>query len=123
MATDDWAEIDLVLEQFGFRTSSHWDRDMKSYVINYIKDGDGSGLTAIDHYLMGRSHRPSAARSRGQSHEIVVDDDSPDGTWQVARHYGAGDPAVRVIRRIGERGLASAVLDGMAAAEGDKDLD
>ncbi|MXZ51867.1 MAG: glycosyltransferase [Acidimicrobiaceae bacterium] len=44
----------------------------------------------------------------GQSHEIVVDDDSPDGTWQVARHHGAGDPAVRVIRRIGERGLASA---------------
>ena len=57
---------------------------------------------------------------RGQSHEIiVVDDDSPDGTWQVARSHGAGDPAVRVIRRIGERGLASAVLDGMAAAEGD----
>ncbi|MYA13220.1 MAG: glycosyltransferase [Acidimicrobiaceae bacterium] len=55
-----------------------------------------------------------------QSHEIiVVDDDSPDVTWQVARHHGAGDPVVRVIRRIGERGLASAVLDGMAAAEGD----
>ena len=55
-----------------------------------------------------------------QAHEIiVVDDDSPDGTWRVARGRGAGDPAVRVIRRIGERGLASAVLDGMAAAEGD----
>ena len=57
---------------------------------------------------------------RDQSHEIiVVDDDSPDGTWQVARSHSAGDPAVRVIRRIGERGLASAALDGMAAAEGD----
>ena len=56
----------------------------------------------------------------GQTHEIiVVDDDSPDGTWQLARRHGAGDPAVRVIRRIGERGLASAVLNGMAAAEGD----
>ena len=56
----------------------------------------------------------------GQPHEIiVVDDDSPDGTWQLARRRGAGDPAVRVIRRMGERGLASAVLDGMAAAEGD----
>ena len=55
-----------------------------------------------------------------QPHEIiVVDDDSPDGTWQVARGHGAGDPTVRVIRRIGERGLASAVFDGMAAAEGD----
>lgn len=56
---------------------------------------------------------------RDLSHEIiVVDDDSPDGTWQAARRHGTGDPAVRVIRRIGERGLASAVLDGMAAAEG-----
>ena len=56
----------------------------------------------------------------GQSHEIiVVDDDSPDRTWQVARGHGTGDPAVRVIRRIGERGLASAVLAGMAAAQGD----
>ena len=56
----------------------------------------------------------------GQSHEIIiVDDDSPDGTWQRARRHGAGDPCVRVIRRIGRRGLASAVLDGMAAAEGD----
>ena len=57
---------------------------------------------------------------RGQSHEIiVVDDDSPDGTWQRARQYGAGDPSVRVIRRIGKRGLASAVLDGMATATGE----
>ena len=56
----------------------------------------------------------------GQPHEIIiVDDDSPDGTWQLARRHGADDPAVRVIRRIGERGLASAVLDGMAAATGD----
>ena len=30
----------------------------------YIKDGDGSSPTAIDHYLMGRSHRPSAPRLR-----------------------------------------------------------
>ena len=57
---------------------------------------------------------------RGQSHEIIiVDDDSPDATWQRARRHGAGDPSLRVIRRIGKRGLASAVIDGMAAAEGD----
>lgn len=56
----------------------------------------------------------------GYAHEIlVVDDDSPDLTWQRAGHHSAGDPSVRVIRRIGKRGLASAVLDGMAAAEGD----
>ena len=66
--------------------------------------------------VIDRLHRALA----GQAHEIIiVDDDSPDGTWQLARRHGADDPAVRVIRRIGERGLASAVLDGMAAAAGD----
>lgn len=54
------------------------------------------------------------------THEIViVDDDSPDRTWRIARQHRPEDPAVRVIRRIGRRGLASAVLDGMAAAGGD----
>ena len=49
---------------------------------------------------------------------IVVDDDSPDETWRVARAHAAGDPAVRVIRRFEDRGLSSAVLAGMAVAEG-----
>ena len=66
--------------------------------------------------VIDRLHRALA----GHPHEIVVvDDDSPDGTWQLARRHSTADPSVRVIRRIGERGLASAVLDGMAAAEGD----
>ena len=66
--------------------------------------------------MIDRLHRALA----GQSHEIViVDDDSPDGTWQRARQHCAGDPSVTVMRRVGVRGLASAVLDGMAAAEGD----
>jgi len=47
---------------------------------------------------------------------IVVDDDSPDGTWRVAQ--SADDPAVRVLRRIGRRGLSSAVLEGLDAADG-----
>ena len=56
----------------------------------------------------------------GYVHEIiVVDDDSPDLTWQRARGHSGDDPSVRVMRRTGRRGLASAVLDGMAAAEGD----
>ena len=49
---------------------------------------------------------------------IVVDDDSPDGTWRVALEYSKSDPRVRVIRRVGERGLASAVLRGAREARG-----
>ncbi|WP_253716829.1 glycosyltransferase family 2 protein [Sphingomonas sp. AP4-R1] len=47
---------------------------------------------------------------------IVVDDDSPDGTAEHARTLHARDPRIRVIRRIGRRGLASASLEGMLAS-------
>lgn len=44
---------------------------------------------------------------------IVVDDDSPDGTADRALDlFNAGHP-VRVIRRIGRRGLSTAVIEGM----------
>jgi len=61
-----------------------------------------------------------AAALAGIPHEIiVVDDDSPDLTWNEAEQYGVNNPSVRVIRRFGEHGLSSAVMTGMAAARGD----
>lgn len=50
---------------------------------------------------------------------IVVDDDSPDRTWEVVREFEASDPRFRVIRRVGRRGLSSAVVEGFAAARGE----
>jgi glycosyltransferase involved in cell wall biosynthesis len=56
---------------------------------------------------------------RDQPHEIiVVDDDSPDGTWQVAESLRAKYQSVRVLRRRDKKGLSSAVVDGFDAAEG-----
>ncbi len=54
------------------------------------------------------------------THEIVVvDDDSPDRTWEVAReHASLAASPVHVIRRTDDRGLSSAVLTGMRAARG-----
>ena len=49
---------------------------------------------------------------------IIVDDGSPDGTANLAAAMAPRLP-VRVMRRPGKLGLASAVLDGFAAASGD----
>lgn len=54
---------------------------------------------------------------RGVSWEvIVVDDDSPDGTSEVARALAEQDTRIRVIRRIGRRGLSGACLEGFLAS-------
>ena len=50
---------------------------------------------------------------------IVVDDDSPDGTWALADEMALTDRRLRVIRRRGERGLATAVVAGWRAAQGE----
>lgn len=49
---------------------------------------------------------------------VVVDDGSPDGTADIAERLAPAIP-VRVVRRPGKLGLASAVVDGFAAARGD----
>ncbi|MBK1986281.1 glycosyltransferase [Sphaerospermopsis aphanizomenoides BCCUSP55] len=49
---------------------------------------------------------------------IVVDDDSPDLTWQVAQSLIPDYPQLRVMRRQEERGLSSAVIRGWQAATG-----
>lgn len=46
---------------------------------------------------------------------IFVDDNSTDGTADEARRIAATDPRVRVLQRIGRRGLASAAIEGMCA--------
>lgn len=46
---------------------------------------------------------------------VFVDDNSHDGTAEEARRIGMTDPRIRVIQRIGRRGLASAAIEGMCA--------
>jgi dolichol-phosphate mannosyltransferase len=50
---------------------------------------------------------------------IIVDDDSPDKTWHVAHELSQRFADLRVIRRIGRRGLSSAVVEGFLSANGD----
>ncbi|SEC57569.1 glycosyltransferase family 2 protein [Terriglobus roseus] len=46
---------------------------------------------------------------------IFVDDDSPDGTAEVVTACAVDTPNVRLIHRVGRRGLASACIEGMMA--------
>ncbi len=48
---------------------------------------------------------------------IVVDDDSPDGTWHIAGSLN--DPRIKVIRRVDTRGLASAINRGIIESRGE----
>src|SRR5437868_14317569 len=52
----------------------------------------------------------------GIGYEVIfVDDDSPDGTWQAVAEIARTELEVRVIRRVGRRGLGSACVEGMMA--------
>lgn len=56
----------------------------------------------------------------GESYEIiVVDDNSPDRTWELAHNLARDTPRLRVMRREQERGLSTAVVRGWQAARGE----
>lgn len=46
---------------------------------------------------------------------IFVDDDSPDGTADVVRQIASRDRRIRLVHRVGRRGLSSACIEGMLA--------
>lgn len=61
----------------------------------------------------------AAMTGAGIDYEIVlVDDDSPDGTWERAQELAAEYP-VNVVRRTDESGRASAVFEGFRHARDD----
>jgi dolichol-phosphate mannosyltransferase len=56
----------------------------------------------------------------GKSTEvIVVDDNSPDKTWEIVENLKKLHPTLKLIRRIGLRGLPSAIMTGIRASTGD----
>lgn len=73
-----------------------------------------------------RASVPGVVRSihqalAGWPHEVVVvDDNSPDGTWRWAEEASRSDPGLRVVRRMSDPGLSASVLDGFKAARGSK---
>ena len=51
---------------------------------------------------------------------LVVDDNSPDGTWAIAEQLSAERPWLRSIRRMQNKGLSPAVVDGFSLAKGQR---
>ena len=49
---------------------------------------------------------------------ILVDDDSPDNTWEIAAELLEEIPELTVIRRVGAKGLATAVICGWQYSNG-----
>ncbi len=50
---------------------------------------------------------------------IFVDDDSPDDTAALLRRYAQHDSRIRLLHRIGRRGLSSACIEGMLSTTAD----
>lgn len=58
-----------------------------------------------------------AAVPRDWTHEILVmDDSSPDATYELVQQTFAGDPTVRAILRTQDRGFAKSIRDGIDQA-------
>jgi dolichol-phosphate mannosyltransferase len=66
---------------------------------------------------VSKLYRKLEATLTGVAWEAVfVDDNSPDGTWDVVRNLARQDSRVRCIRRIGRRGLSGACIEGIMAS-------
>ena len=51
-----------------------------------------------------------------QADVLVIDDNSPDGTWRIVEELGAADPRVKLLKRPGKLGLGTATLAAMRYA-------
>ncbi|EQD51527.1 Glycosyl transferase, family 2 domain protein, partial [mine drainage metagenome] len=49
---------------------------------------------------------------------IIIDDNSPDGTFEVATELASKYGNIKTLKRPGKMGLASAISDGLRLASG-----
>lgn len=76
---------------------------------------EGSFLVVIPTYLERENVGRVVPRVLAQDprlHVLVVDDDSPDGTGEVAEEMATLDERVHVLHRRGRRGLGGAYMEG-----------
>lgn len=74
-------------------------------------------LVIIPTYNEAENIEPIVARLRRSvphAHVLVADDNSPDGTGEIADHLAEGDDHVHVMHRKGKEGLGAAYMAGFA---------
>ncbi len=77
----------------------------------------GQILVIIPTYNEQENVRRITARVRQavpEAHILIADDNSPDGTGQIADELAAADEQIQVLHRAGKEGLAAAYMAGFA---------
>lgn len=98
--------------------SSYQTMPQRTYLVSFSlvipTYNEGKNIRTIVEILSGLLD----AAIPGDYELIVVDDNSPDRTWEIAQALMYEYPQLRVMRRTGERGLSTAVIRGWQAANG-----
>jgi hypothetical protein len=97
LGSQDWPEIDLTLEEFGFPVRDEWQGSPESYVIDCLRQADDAALEQLSSYL----HPTEVAEARPQP--ITFDD--PTSPWSgtglrlFISHVNANADAAGELRR------------------------
>jgi dolichol-phosphate mannosyltransferase len=97
-----------------------------SYIVPLLDSSEDFFSLVVPTYNEGQNLKPLVEQvcpvldaAMGERYEIiVVDDNSPDGTFATAVQLAEHCPRLKAMRRVGERGLATAVIRGWQAARG-----
>jgi dolichol-phosphate mannosyltransferase len=105
---------DLAIAEFPIATNTTYSRQLKlSLILPTYKEGQNiAKIVGILSELLDK-------KIPNQYELIVVDDNSPDDTWKIAQEITPNYPQLRVMRRIKEKGLSTAVIRGWQVARGE----
>ncbi len=105
---------DLAIAEFPIATNTTHNGQLKlSLILPTYKEGQNiAKIVGILSELLDN-------KIPNQYELIVVDDNSPDDTWKIAQAITPNYPQLRVMRRINEKGLSTAVIRGWQVARGE----